>query len=394
MKAKVNIILLLLLPLWLPAQGVVTPCEGWLASVDEASQKIVLSWHPSPDRYFLCYYICTGFPSIAYDSVFGRNDTTYVCQDHSPLERHTYRMYIKDSSNSASSITPPFCNMVLEASVPECATEVVASWNHYTGMPSGRAHYTLMAKYEPMDDDYREIYSTSDSVGLVHTFTLPESATRARLKVRALDDWGYCSYSNVVEVERRTVDTAAVVGIAAAAVDSAVTSVTLALSVDASYHGAPYVLYRRNNGDSWQQLAVLPDPPPAVYLDPVANPYDTLYCYLLGVKDACGLNERFSDTMCVALPDPPKPEIFFPNAVIVGDGRNGTFRPVPRGLKGDLYELDSYTRTGLLVFHSSDPAEGWTPRPDVPQGAYIYSLRCRYNSNAVEHYVGTVTVIR
>lgn len=394
MKRAINSMLLLFLPFVVAAQHTVAPCTGWLATVDEPTQQIVLSWHPSVDSGTMGYHICSGTPCLDYDTVFGRFDTTYICLDHSPLERHSYRLHVFDSSYNVSALTPPFGNMVLDAGVEDCAVEVSASWNAYTGMPGGTAHYTLLGLFEPMDSIYRMLYSTSDSTMLTYSFSLPEAATRVRLKVRAIDDLGYCSFSNVVDVERRTVDTAAVVGIVSATVDSAISTVRLRLAADSTYSGAPYVLYRKVNDGAWKKLDELYAPFSPLYIDPIVTPYDSLYCYILGVADACGLNERFSDTVCVVVPDPPQPAAFFPNVVLVGNAGNGTFHPVVRGLKGDYYELDIYSRMGQLVFHSNNPDEGWTPLPTVPQGVYTYSLRCRFNSNAVDHYVGTVTVIR
>ena len=106
------------------------------------------------------------------------------------------------------------------------------------------------------------------------------------------------------------------------------------------------------------------------------------------------MNEKYSATRCVVVPDPPEPSAFFPNAVVVGSTANGTFLPSLRGLKGDLFEMQVYNRQGLLVFSSSDPSAGWTPQPSTPQGAYAYVLRCRFNNNTVKTFTGTILVIK
>ena len=65
------------------------PVTRWVATVDETSRQIVLSWTPSADTQAMGYHICTGNPCLDYDTVFGRSSDSYVCQDHDPLLRHT-----------------------------------------------------------------------------------------------------------------------------------------------------------------------------------------------------------------------------------------------------------------------------------------------------------------
>ena len=113
------------------------------------------------------------------------------------------------------------------------------------------------------------------------------------------------------------------------------------------------------------------------------------------MTDACGLNERFSATRCLVVPDPPEPAAALPNAVVAGDeGPNGVFLPRVRGMMGDLYELYIYDRRGRLIYQTTDPAAGWRPAADTPQGAYAYALRLRYNNNDIATYTGTITVIK
>ena len=72
---------LLLFALFMPlatlrAQDAVMPITGWMATVDEATQQIVLTWHPSADPHAMGYHICTGSPCLDYDTVFNRYDTS------------------------------------------------------------------------------------------------------------------------------------------------------------------------------------------------------------------------------------------------------------------------------------------------------------------------------
>jgi len=374
------------------AQHPVAPVTGWEATVDSATQQIMLRWRPSTDSATLGYHICSGNPCLDYDTVFGRLDTAYICLDHSPLEQHLYRLHVFDSAYNVSELTPAFGNMVLTADVPECETTVSASWTAYPGIPSGRPLYTLQVRLEPFDSSFVDIYSTADSNRLNHTFSMSEAVTRAWLRVLAVGNDGFRSLSNTVAVERRTVDSASVVLIDSVVYDSIHTTVELTFTVDTAFE---YTLYRSIDGFPWRTVTSFrSNSPHATYTDYDINPYDSLHCYQLEVLDACGMNPHYSPTRCTVVPDPPAPAIAIPNIIVAGSGENGTFLPEIRGLKGDLYELTIYNRMGLKVFHTTDQNAGWTPPDSAPQGAYSYFLRCRYNTNDIKTYAGTVILVK
>ena len=381
----------------LQAQEPVAPVTHWLATVDSATQQIVLRWRPSADSATLGYHICTGTPCLDYDTVFGRLDTSYICLDHSPLEQHTYRLHVFDSAYNVSALTPSFGNMVLEADVPDCETTVSAHWTPYEGIPDDTnahaIHYILWQRLEPLDDDFVSYFSTNHGTPMEHTFSIPEAATRVWLRVEVYrNEDKFRAFSNIVTVDRRTVDTASVVAIRDIAYDSILTAIDLTFEVDTAFE---YTLYRSIDGTPWRFVETFhPHQSPYHYHDPNINPYDSLHCYQLEVMDACGMNPRYSNTAWVVVPDPPAPAIAIPNIIIAGDDRNGTFLPKIRGLKGDLYELFIYNRMGLLVYHTEDQDAGWTPPAATPQGAYTYFLRCRYNTNDIKTYSGTIIVIK
>ncbi len=375
------------------AQESVAPCTGWLATVDEVTQQIVLSWHPSPDSDVMGYHICTGIPCIDYDTVFGRLDTSYICLDHNPLEQHTYRLHVFDSAYNVSALTPSFGNMVLTADIPECESTVTASWTPYEGMPDGVFDYRLMIRIEPYDSIYLEDYATSADGTLSYSFELPEGATIVSIKVLARNTTGHLvSQSNVVRVERMTVDSASCNDITSIIFDTLQTAIKLNLQVDTAF---VHTLWRSIDGTPWHEIATIQSTTQTlVFTDTDINRFDSLHCYQLSVSDACGLNERFSPTVCIVVPNPPKPNIAIPNIIIVGNERNGAFRPNAVSLMGDLYELYIYNRNGALVFSSKDPTAEWRPGTETEQGAYTYYLRCRFSNNRIHTYAGTFLVIR
>lgn len=383
-----SLLILLLLPLAAAAQEPVAPVSGWRATVDSATQQIVLSWHPSADSTAMGYHICTGSPCLDYDTVFGRFDTSYVCLDHSPLEAHTYRLHVFDSARNVSALTPPFGNMVLTAEVPECERTVSLDWTPYVGNPSGRTRYNVQVRQEPFDYEYTNLYYTADSSQLHYSFDIATAVTRIWMRIEAVGDSGLQSFSNTVMVERRTVDTASVVEISSIEYDSINTAIRLGLQTDPAFS---YTLYRSIDGTPWREVATVNG---SSFADSDINPFDSLHCYQLGVLDACGMNERFSSTACIVVPDPPAPKAWFPNAILAGDERNGLFLPVLRGLMGDLYDLYVYNRMGELIYHTTDQNAGWRPSTDTPLGVYTYLLRCRFNTGSIQVYSGNILLIK
>lgn len=376
------------------AQTVVAPCTDWLATVDEPSQQIVLSWRPSADSAAMGYHICTGSPCLDYDTVFGRLDTSYVCTSHLPTETHLYRLHVFDSARNVSALTPPFGNMVLQVDAAPCDSVATLTWTPYRGMPGGLGGYVLMVLLESVDSTYMPLHRTDSLGARSYQLHLSPHITRFHAKVQAYSaDRRLMSQSNIVAYERTTSDTAAYLEIRSVEYDSVRVQNRLAFDVDTAFHTDHYTLYRSIDGSPWRVVATL-EPPLALYVDSDINPYDSLHCYQLEVLDGCGINPKYSRTKCVVVPTPPEPSVYFPNTILAGDPQNGTFLPVVRGLQGTLYELHIYNRMGILVYHTDDPTLGWTPSPATPQGVYTYRLRCRFNTNFVKTYLGTVLLIK
>ena len=375
------------------AQESVPLCSDWLATVDETMQRIVLRWRPSTDSAVMGYHICTGTPCIDYDTVFGRLDTTYICLDHSPQERHTYRLHVFDSAYNVSELTPSFGNMVLTADVPDCEATVIASWTPYEGMPGGLGGYRLMAMLEPLDSVYEVVARMGADGPLTFTLDLPDEVTNLHLKVLAYNaDGTLVSQSNIVSAERRTARTACCNSITAISFDSINNAIRLKLMVDTAFR---HTLWRSIDGTPWQVIdTIRSETFETEYTDTHINRYDSVHCYQLSVSDECGLNERYSATAWTVVPDPPSAAIAIPNIIIVGSENNAAFRPETSGLMGDIYELYIYNRNGTLVFHTDDPTAAWQPDNSMPQGAYAYHLRLRFNDNKIHTYIGTVIIVK
>ncbi len=384
-------IALLMLPFATMAE--VDSVTHYLATVDSATQKIMLSWSPSATADVQGYYICSD-TIIDFcrnnDTVRGgRTDTVYTFYNHNPLKRHFYAIRAYDEEEKVSSQTVRFGTMILQANIPPCALGVNATWTPYVGMPSGVDFYRLVISQDNHSDN-DTVYSGTDTS---FSFEMRPDATEVRLHVEAVSTDGLLtSWSNIVHVERRTTDTASHLAVTEISYDSNTNNILLTFDLDDSWTTTPYRLWRRIDDASWRELAVL-DPHATSYTDLNINPYNDHFCYRLSVTDACDMNPRYTEPTCVEVPTPPQPAVALPNVIIAGDERNGTFLPATRGLDG-LYELYVYNRWGSLVFHTTDPTQGWTPDSDIPQGAYAYLLRCRFNTGYIQSYSGTVTIIK
>ena len=88
--------------------------------------------------------------------------------------------------------------------------------------------------------------------------------------------------------------------------------------------------------------------------------------------------------------------IFVPNAFTPDRGiENAIFRPEFSFVPAD-YEFRIYSRTGALLFQTSDYATGWDGRHSgslLPAGVYLWSLRLTTPSGSNEVMTGTVTIL-
>ena len=88
--------------------------------------------------------------------------------------------------------------------------------------------------------------------------------------------------------------------------------------------------------------------------------------------------------------------IFMPNAFTPDDdGMNDIFMPVIT-FTPSKYEFRIYSRTGVLLFHTSSHGTGWDGRHNdkpMPSGVYLWSLKLTTPSGRSEQRTGTVTIL-
>ncbi|MCU0457590.1 MAG: gliding motility-associated C-terminal domain-containing protein [Bacteroidales bacterium] len=88
--------------------------------------------------------------------------------------------------------------------------------------------------------------------------------------------------------------------------------------------------------------------------------------------------------------------IFMPNAFTPAiPGENAIFMPQFTFMPS-RYDFRIWSRTGVLLFSTTDPAEGWDGRHNgvtMPPGVYLWSLKLTTPSGRTENRNGTVTIL-
>lgn len=116
---------------------------------------------------------------------------------------------------------------------------------------------------------------------------------------------------------------------------------------------------------------------------------DTVVVVLVAANDLC------ADTVRRLVPL-HRTAIYFPNVFTPTQYTNTLF--AAKGVGIEHFELWVYTRTGSLVYHSTDINRSWDGTSQghaCPQGVYVY--KCRYRSrwsNGYQTATGTVTLLR
>ena len=86
------------------------------------------------------------------------------------------------------------------------------------------------------------------------------------------------------------------------------------------------------------------------------------------------------------------PNAFTPN----NDGLNDEFKPVMSYTTSGNYSLKIFSRTGEVIFQSSDPQNGWDGTVNgkpAPAGAYVYTISAETQESGLFEQTGTVILM-
>ena len=265
-----------------------------LCSVDSLSQRILLTWSPSPDTDILGYYVYHRVNGVnfKYDSVYG--DTAYLVPPALPATSvDTFMVNAFDICHTGSAMTAPCNNLVLRTTSPDCSTVVSAEWNPYANHPDAPITYRLQL----LDGVFRTIVDNIPASQHAATYdALPSTALSATFRLQAVGRGGrLVANSNVVTHTFSTSDTARFLRIRSLTVGDEGDRVTLVTDVD-PLHEADYTLFRTEGGQT-RQVAVLPYSPSGshTHVDPLGSPSSAVG-YHLTVPDGCGRNPKTSAT--------------------------------------------------------------------------------------------------
>lgn len=126
--------------------------------------------------------------------------------------------------------------------------------------------------------------------------------------------------------------------------------------------------------------------------NPIAKP-DTTTIYTVVGTDIYGCFNTDTIKIIVNIPGAYIPTAFTPN----NDGKNDIF--YIRGKGKASFELYIFDRSGELLYHSTNPDEGWdgtiqgTGRK-LPSGAYVYHTKGEYTDGEIFNMTGMINLIR
>ncbi|MBQ0016427.1 MAG: gliding motility-associated C-terminal domain-containing protein [Bacteroidales bacterium] len=367
------------------------------AADDGVSGRIRLTWSPSPDTDIVGYCLCTGVPCQSYDTIWGVSETSYVCADHWATDQHTYRVLAFDSCGKASPWTQYFGNLPLKIYTQQCSRDVVLQWPDFKELVSNVSYYALYLSAD--GGAWERIDSIEARRDVTYTCTVADDIMDVAFKVGACtSDNSYCVYSNVVRYEVGVVDTAQYLRIDKAEYDIVSGEIALEMSVDDAFETDYYVLWRLDDYGEWQEIATFPyGNQRFTYSDRITlSSRSEGYSYRLSTLDRCKRVSSYSVPVVTYIPDASTKGVVFPNVITPSRIDNNRFCPIFRFLNWEFYRLSIYNRFGALVFETTDNTQCWDGKHDgvqVPQGVYVYMLRCRWMDGTLGEERGTVTVV-
>ena len=273
-----------------------SPCTLHTVSVDSATQRILLTWHPSPDTDILGYFICSGSPCMGLDTVWGRTDTTYWCTTLASNSIHTFRIYAFDSCLTASPLTEAANNMLLSVQLDDCELRYRASWNAYRQMPDTLEGYELQAC--PAGGTFTPIAFIRPDSLLEHRGEFAQGTEAIALRMAALGRGGRIkAYSNIVELHPAHVPRASHLHICKLAMPADGKAVEIGCDIDTSYHDQPYILWRRDSEGTWSEVQRITSPSDRflTFRDTAATALAGVPHYQLSVNDGCNLHTQLSN---------------------------------------------------------------------------------------------------
>ena len=184
-------------------------------------------------------------PCIGLDTIWGKDDTMYVCNELLPNESHQFRVLAFDSCFNASPLTPRFGNLVLQVSYVECPTRLEASWYGCDTLPGGIGGFRVMVGTNGQQE---AIAATLSADVHQYAYSVAEGITSVTMRVAVLDsEEDVRAWSNCVEVPIRVFDSSWRFSIPQVYFDEMQSGVCLQFQTQTGFDGEDYDLYRSEN---------------------------------------------------------------------------------------------------------------------------------------------------
>lgn len=159
-----------------------------------------------------------------------------------------------------------------------------------------------------------------------------------------------------------------------------------------------YKIYRGINGIFNQYPLVELPGSIRSYVDDVSDFYESegQFCYKVEAVESVnsyGFSQTaFSNTVCASI----NPLVYIPNAFII-NGDNPMFNPIISLFDYQSYDLQIFSRWGILVYNTVDRNAGWDGRSNsgelLKEGVYVYILRFSDESGKKYEFTNGVTLL-
>lgn len=215
--------------------------QNALVSIDN-NQKLTFSFSSSLAEDVMGYVICKGNPCVSLDTLWGKDNTYYVCNTCDVEQISELAIMSFDSCMNTSLRSDKVNNMVLKAERQECSQNINLSWNEYVNMPSNLNGYEV---HLLNNGDISLLYTQNTSA------TIDISSYNGNLEfyIKAIgNDNTFFANSNKVAINQTATDTLSYMRWQNASVNFDNKSIALQIEVDNSIPVENYKLYRKEEG--------------------------------------------------------------------------------------------------------------------------------------------------
>lgn len=361
---------------------------------DSCKQRIELRWtpyvnqaHPA-DRYEL-WLSAGGAPAVLYETIV-MTDTSYLFDDYLPATRYCF--YITASGNagglSSSNMqcvtsgreTAPSWVRTDAIIVEDGTLQVTGSYDQATDMMG-----FITERYKPESQEWTMAGTAAGLNGEVTiTVTAGDTSSINLYRISALNNCGREVASS--PPARNIVLSSSTTG----------TRIDLIWNDPLPAGDAVYSVWR-DIGQGWEEAAVLLSDTLwsedySLFASSVSSASVAYYVTAEDPETPAGVPPFRSNITHIEATE----NIFMPNAFTPDDdGLNDIFSPVITFTPSE-YEFRVYSRTGVLLFHTSSHGTGWDGRHNdkpMPSGVYLWSLKLTTPSGLSEQRTGTVTIL-